>query len=311
MKATAWNSAAIGVALTVVIVYAIHSEAGLYFGSAFALISLMLIGIPHGSLDHVIKEKTSGMVSKGQFSLLKFLGVYLLTMAVYALFWVWLPAFSLVFFLVMSAYHFGETDLVESGVSQPVIRRLGFLLYGSLLIFGLLANDVVQTTEIISSMLPESALLAGFVSLTEQFPLLRHAEFIALGLRVLTVRSGLFDHLRIGAILFIALFLPLLEGFLLYFCHHHAWVNLVRMKESIYEDSSAGLYSMVKDMTPFSLISVVGIIILVASSPLWLSHVNPVLLFFILISVLTLPHAGIMTEFYSLRKSKSGSVQPG
>ncbi|MCH8556602.1 MAG: Brp/Blh family beta-carotene 15,15'-dioxygenase [Balneolia bacterium] len=306
MKATAWNSAAIGVAMAVLIVYFIQSEAGFYLGSAFALISLMLIGIPHGSLDHVIKEKTSGAVAKGQFSLLKFLGVYLLTMAVYALFWVWLPAFSLVFFLVMSAYHFGETDLEESVVSQPVIRRLGFLLYGSLLLFGLLANDVEQTTEIISSMLPGSAMLAGFVTLTEQFPILRYAEFIALGLRVTTVRSGLYDHLRIGIILFSALFLPLLEGFLLYFCHHHAWVNLVRVRESLYDDSSSGLYNMIKDMTPFSLISVFGIIILVASSPLWLSHVNPVLLFFILISVLTLPHAGIMAEFYALRKSRAG-----
>ncbi len=305
MKATVWNSAAIGAVLVVLTIHLVQPEAGFYIGSAFALLGLMLIGIPHGSLDHVIKEKTRPADEQQSFSLARFLGVYLLTMAVYALFWVWLPAFSLIFFLVMSAYHFGETDLEETGISQPVLKRIGFLVYGSLLLFGLLANDVGQTIAIIESMLPGSAMLAAFVSLNEQFPWLRFAEFYALGFRVITVRSGLYDHLRIAIILGIALFLPLLEGFLLYFCHHHAWVNLVRVKESLYEDSRSGLKNMIKDMTPFSLISVVGIIILVASSPLWLSHVNPVLLFFILISVLTLPHAGVMAEFYALRKLRS------
>lgn len=297
MKPSLLNYAAPAAALLILFIHLSAPGAGVFVGSAFALIGLMLLGIPHGSLDHIITEKSGDGSS---FSLPRFLVIYLVTMAIYALFWVWLPVLSLVFFLLMSAYHFGETDFEHNRIGQQLLAKAGFMLYGCLLLFGLLANDAAQTREILASLLGTSAVLNGFVQLVEQYPLLRFTEFFALGFRALMLPSaGAFDHLRLGAILGIALFLPLLEGFLLYFCHHHAWLNLVRMKERIYGESSEGLYTMIKDMMPFSVISVIGIIILVASSPLWLSHVNPVLLFFILISVLTLPHAGIMSRFYS------------
>lgn len=295
MKLSAWNAAVLPAGIFILLLHLTVPTAGLWAGTAFALLGLILVGIPHGSLDHIITEKTG---DAGSFSLVRFLVMYLLTMLVYALFWVWLPALSLLFFLLMSAWHFGETDLEESRVSQQLFARLAQLIYGSLLLFGLLANDPDQTVAILASLLGESAVLAGFLNLTEAYPWLRFTEFYALALRIALVRSDIFDQLRLGLVLAIALFLPLLEGFLLYFCHHHAWVNLLRVKERLYEEGPAGLKNMIRDMMPFSLISVFGIIILVASSPLWLSQVNPVLLFFILISVLTLPHAGIMSRFY-------------
>lgn len=300
MKPSLLNSAAPAAALLILLIHLSAPVSGVFIGSAFALIGLMILGIPHGSLDHIITERTSASGSGQSFSLIRFLIVYLLTMGVYALFWVWLPVFSLGFFLLMSAWHFGETDFENNRLGQHWAAKAGFMLYGCLLLFGLLANDAAQTREILVSLLGPSAVLDGFVRIVDQYPLLRYTEFFALGFRALMLPSAkAFDHLRLFVILAVAFFLPLLEGFLLYFCHHHAWVNLLRMKERIYGEGSEGLYSMIKDMMPFSAISVIGIIILVASSPLWLSHVNPVLLFFILISVLTLPHAGIMSKFYS------------
>ena len=285
MKPSLLNSAAPAAALIILLIHLSAPASSVFIGSAFALIGLMLLGIPHGSLDHIITEKTGAAGGQQSFSLLRFLVVYLLTMGIYALFCVWLPVFSLGFFLLMSAWHFGETDFENNRLGQHWIAKAGFMLYGCLLLFGLLANDDAQTREILVSLLGPSVVLNGFVDVVNQYPLLRFTEFFALGFR--------------AVMLPVAFFLPLLEGFLLYFCHHHAWVNMLRMRERLYDDSSEGLYAMIKDMTPFSAISVVGIIILVASSPLWLSHVNPVLLFFILISVLTLPHAGIMSKFYN------------
>ncbi|MCH8568044.1 MAG: Brp/Blh family beta-carotene 15,15'-dioxygenase [Balneolales bacterium] len=307
MKPTLWNTAALFLALIILFTHLAQPEAGFFLGTAFALIGLMVIGIPHGSLDHVISEKTAE--NKKTFSLIRFLGLYLLTMALYAGVWVWLPGFSLLFFLVLSAWHFGETDLDEPRFSFSFfLKHLSYMLYGSMLLFGLLANDPAQTVEILSSLLPEAVALQGFVALIGQYPVLAYTEFFALAFRFALIKQNWYDYLRLLVILAIALYLPLLEGFLLYFCHHHAWLNLVRVHERLYHQSSSGLYSMVKDMMPFSVISVVGLILLVASSPLWLSHLNPVLLFFILISVLTLPHAGIMSQFYSKHRKKKAAT---
>lgn len=298
MNFTPWNAAVLPAAFMILLLHFLLPGVGIWVGTIFAIAGLMLVGIPHGSLDHVITEKTGA----GAFSLMRFLAMYLFTMLVYALFWVWLPALSLLFFLLMSAWHFGETDLESGRLANPLTVRAAQLVYGSLLLFGLLANDPEQTVAILSSLLLESAVLAGFLQLTETQPWLRFTEFYALALRALWVKTGLFDQLRLALVLVVALFLPLLEGFLLYFCHHHAWINLLRVKERLYEAGQTGLRSMIRDMLPFSLISVFGIIVLVASSPFWLSQVNPVLLFFILISVLTLPHAGIMSRFYLKEK---------
>ncbi len=297
MKPDSWNSAILPVAALLVLLHVAVPGPAVVAGTIFAFLGLILIGIPHGSLDHIITEKTRD--DGKQFSLVRFLGVYLLTMAVYALFWVQFPGFSLIVFLLLSAYHFGETDLLKARLKSAVAQRLAYMMYGILLLWGLLANDAEQTRTIIESMLPASALTTGFAEINARFPVLQYTEFLALGMRVLMVRSGSFDHIRLGVVLVAAVSIPLLEGFLLYFCHHHAWINLVRVRERLYNTDREGLRKMIKDMMPFSLISVFGIALLVGSSPLWLEHVNPVLLFFILISVLTLPHAGIMAKFYS------------
>ncbi len=301
--------AAPAAAFAIMVIHLMDATAGVVVGSTFALLGLFVLGIPHGSLDHVIEEQ--GAVASGgkTFSLWRFLVAYLSVMAIYALVWVGFPGLSLVFFLLLSAWHFGETDLQDHRLGRGWLAQAVFVGYGSVLLFGLLANDAGMTREILASLLGANEALDGFVDLVEQYPWLRFSEFFALALGGALVGSGRrFEYLRLGVILGIALFLPLLEGFLLYFCHHHAWLNMLRVKKRIYGEGRRGLYAMLKDMAPFSLISVVGIVILVASSPLWLSQVNPVLLFFILISVLTLPHAGVMSRFYDRQPGAAPAV---
>ena len=60
----------------------------------------------------------------------------------------------------------------------------------------------------------------------------------------------------------------------------------------------------VKHAWPFSLISFVGIAILLAAGSFLSTLISPFLLFFIAISVLTLPHMVYMQQFYSLKEGK-------
>jgi lycopene beta-cyclase len=68
-------------------------------------IGLITVGIPHGALDHLIESGRFEM-RKTPFFILK----YLFLTAFMALFWYYFPQFSLMFFLIFSAWHFGQAD---------------------------------------------------------------------------------------------------------------------------------------------------------------------------------------------------------
>ena len=65
---------------------------------------LLIIGIPHGALDHLTE-----ILSKKNTINFKFIFYYLLMMVPILLIWFWVPTLGLVFFLIYSAWHFGQT----------------------------------------------------------------------------------------------------------------------------------------------------------------------------------------------------------
>lgn len=76
-----------------------------YVAYTLFFIGLITVGIPHGALDHLIESGRFEM-RKAPFFILK----YLLLTAFMALFWYCFPQFSLLFFLIFSAWHFGQAD---------------------------------------------------------------------------------------------------------------------------------------------------------------------------------------------------------
>lgn len=92
---------------------------------------------------------------------------------------------------------------------------------------------------------------------------------------------------------------PLLPAFALYFALLHSWpvmreeYKFIRERESISNWSS-----FVKLLIPFSLFSFAGIAILFSVFYFQWTEQPQVLLLFILIAVLTLPHSIVMERFY-------------
>ncbi len=72
-------------------------------------IGVLLLGIPHGAVDHVIAGSAVGLRG-GRAWLLRFVGAYVLLAAIIAVTWWLLPVLSLIAFLIVSAIHFGVGD---------------------------------------------------------------------------------------------------------------------------------------------------------------------------------------------------------
>ena len=96
-------------------------------GLSVLLVMLFIVGIPHGALDGYIIQRKS--------QLLPFVLRYLSMMLLVILLWTASPLTGLVTFICYSAWHFGETDLKEWGLSSTFLSSLwGALLLGVILI---------------------------------------------------------------------------------------------------------------------------------------------------------------------------------
>jgi len=103
---------------------------------------LILVGIPHGAVDHLIDTGTWDS-KKAPVFVLK----YLLFTAIMGVFWYLFPAFALVTFLVYSAWHFGQAD----GKQWELPPYLS-LLWGASVLYTILGTHPAETNNILNAM---------------------------------------------------------------------------------------------------------------------------------------------------------------
>ena len=252
----------------------------------FTLI-LLLIGIPHGGIDHLIHNpeiRPQGLVS--------FILRYLLLMLGYGLLWWFIPLAALIAFLGMSSYHFGQSHFLEQGKLENR-EGLLYLLKGAFFLFLILFGDWAMTQEILSSMLS--------IDLSEHVRLgilgfLLVSSLIAQGFsnKPFGPGDGL-DYLILAPILY---FSPLLISFSVYFGFWHSLPSM--LAEYAYLRTIPAFNSPLKfgkQLLPFSGISLVGIAGILFTGIKFLEPNQLYLLFFVLISLISLPHILYMDTF--------------
>ena len=88
---------------------------------------LITVGIPHGGADRLIAIKTSGRHNLN-FSSQRFTLVYCGQILLFFLFFYLFPHLAILLFLLLSAYHFGETDIPR--IHPTKLGKLVRLTYG-------------------------------------------------------------------------------------------------------------------------------------------------------------------------------------
>jgi len=269
---------------------------------------IVLLGLPHGATDHVIfsyNQKKRGF----SFSLGKFLGSYGMAMLGYALLWYVFPVLSLIIFILISAYHFGQSQLSYLKLAEDDLsKQILYLLWGIWILACIILLNMESTLQILGDF------LVGYEFIFEMGTSLIWGIIATLGFLIMLV---LIRSYQIGAltsrqlsleILHLLLFpllsikLGLLLSFALYFGLWHACSSIAHeVKTFRREEKGYNWKSFYKDALPFSLISIIGIGILLSTLDYWASHISPLMGFFILISVLTFPHFYFMNAFHHHR----------
>lgn len=247
-------------------------------GYGLLIIGFVTVGIPHGAIDHLIES------NQWEFKgLAKFIVNYLSKALIMLLLWIIAPPLALLFFLLFSSWHFGETDGKNWGFSN-----LTSFLWGASVLGFILGTHTTETREILTAIdidlinvhLPFWALLPWFI------------------FAVFTKRTPLF--LTLVWVSFSSQ-LPLIFAFGLYFIGQHSLSSWSHSSQYLKQSNK----SMWVHALPFHL-GAWGLLIISLIANAYFAKISGSELwgiFFVFIACISFPHVVWMHKLYS-RTSK-------
>lgn len=274
------------------------------FRLSFFAISLFAFGIQHGALDHLIEAEIARR-KQTSFRIVTFLAKYGMLMLIYALLWYLFPQISFLFFILMSGWHFGETDV--SGNNKSLLAAFAKLLYGVSVIGWILFSHPHEAGDIISHIVPAQEFIyqSWLVAANDSNGIL-----IACGIIIITMlfTSGMTNKSPQNIGLFINLLLilsccaelPLLPSFALYFAGWHSVITLHNITVFTEKENRNGkplrFGKLWLKALPLSAIAIAGLLftgyLLQHHAPLF----EPLPLLFVFLSLITLPHMSVMHQ---------------
>lgn len=255
------------------------------FGYAGLIIGLFAVGLPHGAVDHLL-------VQSKKFNLVRFVVQYVCIIAAYFAMWQWFPVFSLLLFIAYSAYHFGESEMVEMRVSlDSVTQKLYAFIIGLSILLFIIFSHLETSILVLNSIHGVSNFLERVDLYAYKNVVLAVSYFSIIPIWWMSKKTCVYLML----ILVLGMQMPLMLAFGLYFVGSHsinAWGHIATKLKT----PTKKLYLQ---SLPFNM----GAIFIFAIF-LYLQSSNASLIqsyaatFFVFLACVSLPHIILMHLFY-------------
>ena len=259
----------------------------------FALALILLLGIPHGSLDGVIARRLGW--SKNLIEQISFNIIYLSIAILVVIVWFNMPLISLSIFLVISGIHFGISDISKIQNNGPsyyfsLTSHAGFIPIA----LPVIQKDyVIEIFTILSNNTASKIIFSTLETIYPLYLVIVSAYFCY----SIYDKKWLFNSVSLIILILIAFLIPPLLTFALYFCFWHSRGHMLRIwqKVEIYERRSYILETV--GYTIFTW--------LILASGLWLLNgslnESIIRMVFIGLAALTVPHM-ILVDFWANRR---------
>ncbi len=238
-------------------------------------------------------------------SLANFLLFYLGFALLYSLLWIISVELSILVFILISAYHFGEMDLKSLGLKANLSSRLLFSIYGLLFLVNYLLYQFPQVEVILLgfpgfeySQIEKLKLLYGY----QMEVMIASIILFVPALLIYLIRnkqmgfSQLIAILQLTMLMVIVFNLPILLGFGLYFNIWHAGLSMIEIKKFLgWQDKSYWFIyrkSWITNGLSFLMIAILFMV--------FRGNIERLLaIFFMAIAILTAPHMKVISSFFS------------
>ena len=227
----------------------------------FCLFLILIIGVSHGSLDHVKGGKLLKIFKIENISLF-YLSYILLAVMVVTL-WIFIPSILLIIFLLVASYHFGKEDTQFLHDYNSHFMGILYFLKGSLVICAPLYFHFDETIAIFKLLLIENENFYSSLSFIENNRLidlgiiLSSVSSIILFIKKFNLKnfSIFFDYF---SILILNYYLSPLVAFTAYFCFLHSVRHSITL---IYEldnnNIKNGLLIFIKKAMPLTILTAI------------------------------------------------------
>ena len=264
-----------------------NPELATNFSYSVIILGLLIIGIPHGAIDHLLQK------DKKQ-SLFKFILKYLIIVVIYFVTWQYFPLLSLIVFILYSSFHFGESELQEIDIHMVSIwsyfRALFLGLSILLFIIFTHSNESLQIASQLSGYDFENTFKEIFIS-SRLYIILLSIVFIVWQIIITKKRS----LIALIVLLLIGTQVPLIFAFSLYFIGQHSYNAWMHIKHSL----STSYLSLYKNASPFTLGALFIFVAIYFYGKFNLEYLKSLSSnFFIFLACISLPHFVLMHLFY-------------
>lgn len=265
----------------------------------YSSLSILLFGIPHGAIDHIIFFK------KRKLTKLKFYLVYLGLIVGFVLMWHIAPVLSLILFLLISAFHFGESQFEDIKITK-VLKNIFFFFWGIALLATLIYYNINELANV-TAYFDDTLAFEKVYDIKKVTALYYVTNIITIASMIL---MAVYKQIKIERLLseFFLLFLihitfflfPFIIGFTLYFVVLHSLKVMQDEIEFFKKDNPKfSILDFLKLLAPYSILSIFfTTILLLLSYYSYIPYSIP-FLSIVIISVITLPHAIVMNIFYN------------
>ena len=225
------------------------------------LLLILIIGVSHGSLDHIKGRKLLKIFQIN--NIITFYTSYFLLAVTIIILWVLLPTVVLIAFLIVASFHFGKEDTQFLIDNNSYLNQFLFFLKGSLVILAPLYFNFNETVSIFKLLLIENK------SFYQSLSIIENNNFLIIGI-VLSALSSIilffkkfelrkftifFDYFSI--IIINMHFSPLI-AFTIYFCFLHSIRHSISLITELDQKSLRnGLLVFIKKATPLTILTTI------------------------------------------------------
>ena len=271
------------------------------------LFLILLIGVSHGSLDHIKGKKLFEILKIKNIS--SFYLIYILITFFVIILWIFLPTFSLIIFLIVASFHFGKEDTDFLFFERSYLIQLMYLLKGSLVILAPMYFHFDETISIFKLLLVENETFYTILSFVEEKNILLLSIIIS-SISSIYLFTKQFEikkftiFLDYFSIILLNYFLSPLVAFTMYFCFLHSIRHSITLVFEIDKNNlKNGVLTFIKKAMPLTFLTAVLCIVGLYFLNKNYGFDNSILkLIFIGLASLTFPH--ILLEYFLEKNEK-------
>ena len=194
-----------------------------------AIAAVLIIGVPHGGLDGAVARRvgwTPNLVGWLTFHL-----AYIAIAAIVTVIWWWFPTVSLGLFLVISALHFGVSD-IRHIMQMGKNHWLPAMAHGGLVAIAIPAFHADAVTPIFSILVGDAG-AQSLITIIEYAMKAYIAIVITYLIYSFRVSKWRVPAANLAVLLLIAYWVAPLVSFAVYFCFWHSRTHTLRIWRSI------------------------------------------------------------------------------